>query len=147
MKIRTLITFIILFSIAKLQAAEYSFDVSLTLLEPLVISETRPLIFPANPIGEQVIKVATDSSSAGQFSITGSKSAQVSVSISNITLTNGKSVIEIDSWDIKDHNQNKVTSIDDSGSLKINVGASAHIDKKDSIGTYSGTAKLAIVYN
>lgn len=137
------------------QYGEASFNATLTLYAPIVVTKLHDLTF-----GEIVSGTASDntiapgSANAAQFSATGDVNADVTgaVQSSSITLTNGVSgptgQITVDTFTYGgDLSSGGAGSFDSSGDISdMRVGATAHVASNDTPGAYTGSATFRVTY-
>jgi hypothetical protein len=137
-------------------ATDEAFTSSMTLLAPIVITETSALTF-ANAVSGQASTVTSSASSANaaQFTATGEASTAVTGSIveANITMTTGDGIgstkqITVDSFTTGgDMDGSGAATFDGSGNLSnLRVGATANVLAEDIAGAYTGTATFRLVY-
>ncbi len=133
------------------------FQSTLTLIEPLTVTEVNSLRFPEQEAGTaQALPVLPTEAGAAQFNITGEPQRGIVVnivetSIEMITDGGGSTAksITVDSFDF-----DGVNPIDGSGTLDVNgnlnnvrVGGTAHIEAEDVSGDYVGTATFRVIYS
>ncbi|MGD1524658.1 DUF4402 domain-containing protein [Vibrio owensii] len=137
-------------------ATDAEFDVMLTLLEPITITNVSPLDFGVHVGGEfKDISVEPSSSSAAVFNATGmaNKTASVSVVEKSIELTTGDGAtadkqITVDNFTYGGAitSSNQVTFDAAGAANDLRVGASAIVQEGDIGGEYEGTATLRVTY-
>lgn len=134
-------------------ATDESFNATMTLLAPIVITETQALSFPATTTGANTVVVAAADATAATFTATGEASTAVTASVveASINMTNGGSTIPVDTWTfggtLTDAGGSGTASFSGAGSLgTMRVGATATIDGTDIAGAYTGTATFRLIY-
>ena len=138
------------------QATDEGFSSSMTLLAPIVITETSALTF-ANAVSGSVstITSAAASANAAQFTATGEASTAVTGSIveASITMITGDGIgttkqIVVDTFTTGgDMDGAGASTFSVGGALSdLRVGASANVLAEDIAGAYTGTATFRLVY-
>ncbi len=138
-------------------ATDESFQASMKLLAPIVITETQALSF-ADTISGQTTNVTTAAAdaSAALFTATGEANRAVTGSIveSSINMTTGAGVttpeqIVVDTFSTGgDMDGAGSATFDATGNLNdLRIGGVAHVEAEDVAGQYTGTATFRVVYN
>lgn len=137
-------------------ATDEAFNVSMSLIAPIVITETQALSFASAGAGSgsTVVTAATDGTAA-IFTATGEASTAVTGSVvdANITMTTGDGVgttkqITVDTFTTGgDMDGSGSATFDGSGDLtNLRIGATANVEAEDIAGSYSGTTTFRLVY-
>ncbi len=136
-------------------ATDEPFNVSMTLLAPLTITELTALSFVDTNAGSATTVVTAPSDAlAASFSATGTPldSATGSVVEASITMTTGgggaTEQIVVDTFTTGgDMDAAGATTFDAAGNIAdLRVGGTANIDATDVAGIYSGTATFRLIY-
>ena len=129
-------------------ATDQSFNVTMKLRAPIVLTEVTPLVFPDQTTGTaQDITVVTRDAGAASFTATGGRNRSIARSVveSSINMDAG---IRGDNIAVDTFVLGGPTAFDGGGNITgLKVGAGAHILATNPDGDYTGTATLRIVYN
>ena len=137
-------------------ATDEAFNVTMSLITPIVITETQALSFANTSQGSAatVVTAPTDGTAA-IFSATGAASTAVTGSVveASITMTTGDGVgttkqITVDTFATGgDMDGAGAATFDGTGNLSnLRIGATANVEAEDIAGAYSGTATFRLVY-
>ena len=136
-------------------ATDEPFNATMTLLAPIVITETQGLTFPTVAAGSTTPQtVAPAAAAAAIFTATGSASTGVTASVveSSIEMVTGDGVgttkrITVDNFVLGGNVTGGTGTFDGSGNLAdMRVGATANPQSDDIAGAYSGTATFRLIY-
>lgn len=137
-------------------ADDATFNATITLIEPLVVTSVQDLSFAPQTAGSAVdVVTAPGDSTAAIFSATGEPSANAQASIleSSIDMTTGAGasageVISVDTWTYGGNLAGDGSvSFDGNGDIAdMRVGATAHVKAENVSGDYTGTATFRLVY-
>jgi hypothetical protein len=138
-------------------ATDESFNIGITLIAPIVITETNALSFVETTAGsDQTVITAPGDGIAATFTATGEASRAVTGSVveSSVVLTTGAGVTTPEQMTIDtfttggDMSGAGATSFDGSGDLSdLRIGATANVLTEDVPGVYAGSATFRLVYN
>ena len=138
-------------------ATDETFNVGMTLLAPIVITETQSLTFADTISGSASdVTTAASDSSAATFTATGEANRAVTGSVveSSIVMTTGDGAdatkqITVDTFTTGgDMSVAGAATFDGSGELNdLRIGGTAHVEADDIAGSYSGTATFRLIYN
>ena len=131
-----------------LMAVDEVFNVTMSLIAPIVITETQALSFPDTVVGTtQSVTVAPADATSARFSLSGNANDNISLSVADTTITDGTTTIDINTYVITDDVGSAITTLDASGARLVRIGANADVDAADAQASYTGTATLTVVYN
>jgi hypothetical protein len=127
-------------------AADQSFNITLRLGYPIVVTKVRDLTFPDTVFsGTQNIVVNRASANAASFTVTGRRNRSITRTIVptsiNMSAPGVASTITVDTFSIQGP-----TSFSSSGTASFTVGATARVLAASVDGDYVGTAAIRIVY-
>ena len=138
-------------------ATDESFNIGITLIAPIVITETNALSFVETTAGsDQTVTTAPGDGIAATFTATGEASRAVTGSVvePSVVLTTGAGVTTPEQMTIDtfttggDMSGAGAASFDGSGDLSdLRVGATANVLTEDVPGVYAGSATFRLVYN
>ena len=138
------------------------FNVNVSLIAPLVITETAPMNFPEYVAGDDVGAQVLDRASGAKFNITGKASRVISVSLASGTTTlkkgaGGSAATEITAnsfklgvtggADIGTDYTGGTDSLTGAGTLGVEVGGTITLEAGDQDGDFTGTNTLRVQYN
>ncbi len=138
-------------------ATDETFQASMQLVAPIVITESQALSFADTIAGQatDVVTAAADTTAA-IFTATGEANRAVTGSVveSNITMTTGDGAdttkqITVDTFTTGgDMDASGAATFDTNGDLSdLRIGGTAHVEAEDIAGAYTGTATFRLVYN
>lgn len=137
-------------------ATDEAFDATITLVAPIVITETKGLDFKDATFGSNsTVVTASADPEAAIFAVQGEANAQIAASVveTSIEMITGTGAatserITVDSFSLGGDLIGGVATLDGSGQLNdLRVGGSAHVEAEDIAGTYVGTATFRVTYN
>ena len=144
-RILGLVCFLSLVLTSNANATDESFDATITLLAPIVITETQALSFPDTIAGAITdVTVAPADGTAALFTATGEASASIARSIveASIDMTDGSTNISVDTFVLSG-----AVAFDGTGNINdFRIGATAHVEAADAAGAYTGSATFRVVY-
>lgn len=146
--------------------ATVTLPITLTLWRPLSVSQTTALSFGGIEArgGNSVVQIAPQTSArtvtsgqsgvnliaskpgvAGAFAVTGNPSTAVTITLpSSITLSGPGTAMTVNNFASYPANGN--ATLDSTGAMTLNVGASLNVGTNQAAGTYSGTYTLTVSY-
>lgn len=137
-------------------ATDAQFDVNLTLLEPIEVTNVSSLDFGSHVGGAfSDITVSPEASGAAVFNATGTANKTVSVNVveSSIELTTGDGAtadkqitVDVFKYGGSIDGSNQVTFDSEGKANNLRVGASAIVEESNLGGEYSGVATLRVTY-
>ena len=139
-------------------AIESPFDLSMYIVEPIVVSESQSLTFPSVIQGvDSTITVAPEDAVSAVFTVSGALDAVITASVVEdivmLTTSSGglsSEQIEVDSWkfggDLLDVGSSGVANLQGGFLSDLRIGATAKILAEDVVGDYAGTATFRVVY-
>lgn len=145
-------------SIGLVYATDEPFNVTMTLYDPIVITETQALSFPNTTSGGAIgVTVAPTDATAAIFTATGQASTGVTGSIveasidmlhSTWTVADVTKEITVDTWTTGGNLSGAgAATFDGAGNLtNLRIGATANVSANDIAGAYTGTATFRLVY-
>jgi hypothetical protein len=128
-------------------ATDQVFTVSLKLLKPIIIVETKPLLFADTIItsGSSDFTVHTNDPHAAKFNIAGSANKNVDTMVveEHIAIVAPKTSkpITVDGFTVR-----APVALNGQGKGTISVGGTAHVGVDSENGDYMGAATLRVVY-
>jgi hypothetical protein len=139
-------------------ATDESFNIGITLIAPIVITETNALSFVETTAGsDQTVTTAPGDGIAATFTATGEANRAVTGSVveSSVVLTTGAGVTTAEQMTVDtfttggtDMSGAGAATFDGSGDLSdLRVGATANVLTEDVPGVYAGSATFRLVYN
>ncbi len=138
-------------------ATDESFNIGITLIAPIVITETNALSFVETTAGsDQTVVTAPADGIAAQFTATGEASRAVTGSVveSSVTLTTGAGLTTPEQMTVDtfttggDMSGAGAATFSVGGALSdLRIGATANVLTEDVPGTYAGSATFRLVYN
>lgn len=146
--------------------ATVTLPITLTLWRPLSVSQTTALSFGGIEArgGNSVVQIAPQTGArtvtsgqsgvnliasrpgvAGAFAVTGNPSTAVTITLpSSITLSGPGAAMTVNNF--TSYPANGSATLDSTGAMTLNVGASLNVGTNQAAGTYSGTYTLTVSY-
>ena len=152
MKLAHQIALVLLASAATLPAfaAETTASASVKVLRPIAVSKNTDLAFgtvikPAS--GTDTVAVANTSSDAASFTISGEGAQAITVTVdSSFEMVNGSDKFTVTTSADKTGAQALSGTLGSAGALAVKVGGSFALPAEAATGNYSGSFKIAAVY-
>ncbi|HYX07548.1 MAG TPA: DUF4402 domain-containing protein [Bacteroidales bacterium] len=139
------------------QSASTSANASITVYSGLSITKVHDIDFGKVAAGAGLQKIASNTSNAAGFQITGQPDNNVNITLgaSSVTLTSGSNTLTMNTDTPVYNNTNDPTGATDSngnislssaGNLYMFVGGSVNVGATTPSGTYSGTIDVSVAY-